>query len=361
MSAIKLKQIRLKNFRSYSHLLWKCSEGLNIIKGPNASGKTNLLEAVGYLSFSRSFRQQHDEQVIKWGKSFFQVEGLCSGSNREIKITIEYQRGNKRLEINGHKSRMIELLGVIPVIFFVPDDLNLVKSSPVYRRQYLDREISIIDRVYCQWLQSYRRILMQRNKLLREIKFGKNNIKELEPWSLQIINLGSKIISKRSMFLSQLSPWASDTYKDICGEKLRIVYLPNIEVDKWQQKVEKDIQKEIDAGATLWGPHRDDFAFFINNYEGKYFSSQGQQRSAVLSLKIAGAKHVNHTLGLAPALLLDDVFSELDDMRQQGLLEILVISGQTFLTTTDIYKLPVSLTENATIWTITEERDLQRT
>ena len=215
MPAIELQQLQLTNFRSYHQLTWECQPRLNIIQGPNAAGKTNLLEAIGYLAFVRSFRQQQDQKIATWGTSSFKIKGFCYRNKQLLEIVIIYQNRNKVLTINGNRSRLIELLGIFPVIFFGPDDLYLVKGSPIYRRQYLDREISIIDRLYCQKLQSYRRILIQRNNLLRNIKYGQCKVQELEPWDWQLLTTGMSIIQKRSQFLQALAPLAEIIYNNM--------------------------------------------------------------------------------------------------------------------------------------------------
>lgn len=355
MSAIELQQLQLSNFRSYCQLTWECQPGLNIIQGPNAAGKTNLLEAIGYLAFIRSFRQQQDQRIATWGTPTFKVKGLCYRNKELLELVIVYQNHSKLLTINGNRSRLIEILGIFPVIFFGPDDLTLVKGSPVYRRQYLDREISILDRLYCQSLQSYRRILLQRNRLLREIKWGHCKAKELEPWNRQLLATGTTIIQKRTIFLQALATLAKGIYQGMSSkEQFSLSYKPNVRnKDEWSVKINYGQKKEIEAGISLWGPHRDDFNLFIDNHEVRFFASQGQQRTSVLALKIAEASYFKQVLGTMPVMLLDDVFSELDQNRQRALLELLAASGQTFLTTTEMSKLPGNLLQHATLWQIT--------
>ncbi|NLW06808.1 MAG: DNA replication/repair protein RecF [Clostridia bacterium] len=352
MSAIELKQLQLTNFRSYNQLSWECKPGLNIIQGPNAAGKTNLLEAIGYLSFVRSIRQQQDQKIMSRGSSFFKIKGLCLSNKELMELDIVYQNNNKKLTINRNQHRLIDLLGIFPVIFFGPDDLYLVKGSPFYRRQYLDREISIRDRSYCQCLQTYRRILLQRNRLLREIKYGNCKVEELIPWNSQMVATGIIIIHKRRHFLEALAPLVQEIYAGMgAGEYLSLHYKPNIANEEdWLAKITVVERQEIEVGMSLWGPHRDDFTFLLDDFEARFFASQGQQRSAVLALKIAEANYFRQTIGVMPVLLLDDVFSELDLNRQSALLELLQGAGQTFLTTTEIARLPQNLICDATLW-----------
>lgn len=352
MPGISLQQLQLTNFRSYHRLTWHCRPDLNIIQGPNAAGKTNLLEAIGYLGFARSLRQQQDQQLATWGENSFQVKGICDDQQEQLELSIIYHQHHKELTINGQHHRLIDLLGILPVIYFGPDDLNILKGGPVYRRQFLDREISIIDRLYCQGLQHYRRILLQRNRLLRDIKAGQGKRQELEPWNIQLISTGIAIIERRKAFLEILEPVAAEIYGKMDGwQGLTFVYRPGVSNrEEWLAKIAAGQEREIQAGLSLWGPHRDDFSLSISGHEARFFASQGQQRSAVLALKIAETRIFRQFLGKRPLLLLDDVFSELDYQRQQALLALLASAGQTFITTTELTYLPASLLEQATVW-----------
>ncbi|MDK2821126.1 MAG: replication and repair protein RecF [Clostridia bacterium] len=354
MSALSLEKLRLINFRSYEKISWSCEPGINIIYGPNGVGKTNLLESIGYLGIARSFRQKKDQQLINWGHHLFKIKGNCIIGGEPTEIEIVYQKNKKELTINGFKSKFLQLLGIIPVIYFGPDDLNLLKGAPAYRRNFLDREISILDKIYCRNLQEYRKILLQRNDLLKSIKEGQASKNELEPWNIQLIDIGTKIIKKRSVFLNEIMPFINSLYQKIGrNENLSLIYKPNIEdPNEWRNKIAINKNKEIQTGNTLWGPHRDDFSFYINNYDARNFASQGQQRTAILVLKIAEAQYFEKVIGKMPILLFDDVFSELDEFRQCALLDLLVNSNQAFITTAEINKLPQNLINNATIWEI---------
>ncbi len=346
MPALSLQQLQLINFRSYKRLTWDCPPGLNIIFGPNAAGKTNLLEAIGYLALARSFRQQQDQQLITWGANSFQVRGLCHSNGEKIELVINYQQhNNKKLTINGNGNRLIELLGIFPAIYFGPDDLNLLKGGPAYRRHFLDREISMGDRIYCRNLQDYRRILFQRNLLLRAIKAGRGKEEELEPWDTQLLMTGKAILEKRARFLQSLAPVVAATYRDMAGgEKLALIYRPGVaDQEEWAERLKAGREREIQAGMTLWGPQRDDFTFTLDGHEARYFASQGQQRAVVLALKLAEARYYREILHVMPVLLLDDVFSELDEERQGALLELLAAADQAFLTTTEVGLLPARL------------------
>ncbi len=361
MSAIELQQLQLINFRNYRQLIWKCRPGLNIIQGSNAIGKTNLLESIGYLAFARSFRQQQDQRVAFWGTSYFKIKGICTKNKNPLELAVAYQNNSKTVTINNNRSRLIELLGIFPVIFFAPDDLYLVKGSPVYRRQYLDREISILDRTYCQNLQTYRRILLQRNRLLKNIKIGQSKRHEIKVWDEQLLNFGIAIIQKRAKFLKSLASLTETIYYDIGGQKkLLLYYQPSIQnAEEWKAKINERQRQEIEAGMSLWGPHRDDFNFFIDNRAARFFASQGQQRLSVLALKIAEAKYFQQVLSVMPVMLLDDVFSELDGYRQRALLDLLNDIDQAFLTTTEVSKIPLNLLADAAIWQLNGDNSIR--
>lgn len=359
MPDTRLTEIQLINFRSYRSLLWHCAPGLNIIYGPNGIGKTNLLEAIAYLSFARSLRQQQDRFLVTWEESFFQIKGACLYNQQNIKadINIIYRDGHKELTINGEANRLIDLLGIFPIIYFSPDDLLLLKGAPVLRRQFLDREISTLDRIYCRNLQLYRRLLLQRNRLLRAVKEERAKLQELEPWTLQLINIGMAIIRQRNNFINNIATLSSDIYKKMGGrEDLTLIYCPNVgSMEEWMDKIKSGREREIQAGLSLWGPHRDDFSFSIGNRDARHYASQGQQRAAVLALKIAETKVFFEVLGKKPALLMDDVFSELDFKRREALLELLFSSGQSFITTTELSNLPSVLLDGAAIWQLNND------
>ncbi|WP_258361111.1 DNA replication/repair protein RecF [Moorella sulfitireducens] len=360
MPAIRLRRLQLTNFRCYRELNWQCQPGLNIIQGPNGAGKTNLLEAIGYLSFARSLRQQQDQHLATWGENSFQIKGYCGSGQENIELAIIYHEAHKKLTINGQHHRLVDLLGILPVIYFGPDDLLLLKGAPVYRRNFLDRELSILDRLYCHNLQSYRRLLLQRNRLLRDIKAGRGKEQELEPWNIQLVSTGVAIIRKRQSFIQSIEPLAAEIYSKMGGlEGLSLTYRSSVrDYEDWLAKIAAGQEREIQAGLSLWGPHRDDLSFYIGEHEARFFASQGQQRSAVLALKIAEAGIFTQFLGKKPILLLDDVFSELDGKHQQALLALLASGGQTFLTTADIEKLPSGLMEQASLWQLSRERRL---
>lgn len=361
MPGTSLRQIELINFRSYRRLKWHCRPELNIIQGANAAGKTNLLEAIGYLGCARSLRQQQETQLLNWGSSFFQIKGVYEDKSAPVEIDIIYHQNHKKLIINGQHHRLIELLGLVPVIYFGPDDLNILKGGPAYRRQFLDREISIIDRLYCQGLQQYRRILLQRNRLLRALKAGRGSRPELEPWNIQLVTTGTAIRERRQSFLKVLEPETATIYDRLDGrQRLSFIYRPGAaSSEEWLAKIGANQEREIQAGLSLWGPHRDDFSLSIDGHEARFFASQGQQRSAVLALKIAETKIFKRVLGKLPLLLLDDVFSELDNQRQQALITLLNGAGQAFITATDLTSLPAGLLAGAAIWHLSRENGLQ--
>lgn len=347
-----MSQIFLYSFRNHHQKEFTFNCGLNILVGPNGSGKTNLLEAIAYLAMGRSFRYHQDKDLISWGSPGFRLQGVVSREQRKIEITLVYHSGKKELTVNGTPHRLLELLGIIPAITFSPDDLYLVKGPPVIRRHFLDREISQLDRSYCHLLLTYRRILKQRNLLLRQIKAGQAREEELQPWDQQLVSSGLPLVKKRGEVLEKWSFLARQFYASLVErtENIRISYRPSLKAEEdWFRALSLRRAKEITAGSTLLGPHRDDFIFEIAGKEGRYFASQGEQRSLVLALKLAEVVYFTEVLKFRPLLLLDDVFSELDGRRQRTLLNLIKHGGQTFITTTDVAFLPAQALEGGAI------------
>lgn len=356
MQAVFLAKISLHSFRNHYQKEFTFNRGLNILVGPNGAGKTNLLEAIAYLSIGRSFRYHQDKDLISLGSAGFRLHGLVYREQRKIEITLVYHPGKKELTINREPQRLLELLGIIPTITFSPDDLYLVKGSPAIRRQFLDREISQLDRSYCHSLLTYRRVLNQRNLLLRQIKAGQAREEELQPWDQQLVSSGIALVKKRGEVVEKWSVLARQFYASLVEkpENIYIYYRPSLKAEEdWFRALSLKRAKEIAQGSTLLGPHRDDFTFEIAGKEGRYFASQGEQRSLVLALKLAEVVYFTEVLRFRPVLLLDDVFSELDGKRKRALLNLINHGGQTFITTTDVAFLPAGSLDGGAIIKLT--------
>lgn len=344
-----INKLILENYRNYSSLDVYFNENINLIVGDNAQGKTNLVEAIYYLAIGKTFRKASDKELINFNQDYFRITGQMKTirSNRTNELEIYYdQEKNKLLKINGVKYKKISsLFGYLQVIIFSPEDLKIIKDGPGERRKYIDIEISQLDNLYADDLKNYNRVLLQRNNLLKEIRFKKQSKDLLGLWDDQLITYGSRIIQKRIGFLKKLVPLANKIQKTITSEKesLNITYSSLVlkratlnleEIKEVYRKNLENIEKdEIRRATSLIGPHRDDLTFYINDQELKNYGSQGQQRTAILSLKLAEIQLFFLINGEYPILLLDDVMSELDDSRREYLLDLIQEKNiQTFIT-----------------------------
>jgi len=368
-----LKNILLEHYRNYTRQNIDFNTTINLFLGKNAQGKTNFLEAVYYLSTGRAFRNSKDLELINWHNDFFRIS--CNlykkNINREFKIEIYYDRdGNKQIKINGVKYRKIsDLFGFLQVVIFSPDDLTIIKGGPAERRKYIDLEICQVVKGYYNVLLSYNKVLMQRNNLLKDIKNNLQKQDSLEVWNQQLIKFGSIIIKNRIEFLKKVVPLARKAQEEITlgKEKIDIKYSSSVinkpvadleEIgQQFRDIINKNTRQEILRSTTLYGPHRDDLIFYLNDKDLKTFGSQGQQRTAILALKIAELKMYYAINGEYPLLLLDDVMSELDDYRREFLLKLInnnniqtLITGANMdLIETPVENMQVFNVENGTI------------
>lgn len=344
-----LKKIVLENYRNYNSENIELNKGVNLILGENAQGKTNFLEAVYYLATGRTFRNNKDVEIINWEKDYFRIQTELLKDNTDRKFIIDIycdRKGNKQIKINGIKlNKISELFGYLQVIIFSPDDLKIIKGGPGERRKYIDLEICQLISGYYNILTNYYRVLQQRNNMLKEIRNNKTNKQLIEIWNEQLINYGSKIIKNRIDFLKKLVPLARKIQKEITLDKenLDITYnsllvnKSSIELKEIENNffniIKNNQEQEIKKGITLFGPHRDDIIFYINNKELKTYGSQGQQRTVILSLKLAELKLFFYNSDNYPLLLLDDVMSELDDKRRDFLIKLIKNNNiQTIIT-----------------------------
>lgn len=362
-----IKSLNIKSFRNIKTLKINFSEGINLLIGDNAQGKTNLLEAIYYLSTGRSFRTKRDNECISWENpdavSFFEGEickNLCL-----IKISTAISKTTKQVQMNSKKiGRLADLIGNLRAVLFLPTDLNLIKGSPSHRRDYLDMEISQIDNSYLANLQDYQEVLKQRNMLLKKISKSLAKESHLEIWDKQFIELAWKITKKRSDFLNNIEPIVASLLKNISedAEKVEIKYAHSAGVKKNLQEdifkpdlaniLKKQLSENIRYNNTTSGPHRDDFSVNINTHNLKMYGSQGQQRSCVLALKLAEVQLMKQLTGEYPILLLDDVLSELDEHRQNHLFDNIPDNVQAIMTSTDTCNLNFSNRNNVKIFNV---------
>ncbi|OON98317.1 MAG: hypothetical protein ATN32_00080 [Candidatus Epulonipiscium fishelsonii] len=349
---MKITKIRLVNFRNYENLELNLSQNRNIFIGDNAQGKTNILEAIYICATARSHRTNFVKETIKFGQiqSIINLKLQKKYFNENIEFISNHT--NKVVKVNSQPLKKTkELFGCLSLIMFSPEDLEIIKKSPKDRRQYIDLALCRYDKVYYHDLQQYCKILKQRNNLLKQ----KNIQTEmLDCWDEQLIYHGLRIIEKRKNFINILNKLAKKIHQEISNQSeiLDIIYLPNCREENFANKLLDNRTKDILFKTTSIGPHKDDFKILINNYETKIYGSQGQQRTAILSIKIAELENLKQNLNDYPILLLDDVLSELDLKRQEYLINY-TKHIQTFITGTEISPLLSKNLEKSTIYFVT--------
>jgi len=349
---LHVQHLKLKNFRNYKELHLRPHRYLNVISGPNAQGKTNLLEAIFFALTGRSHRTFKDKEVINWDGNFVLIEVLIEfgGKDRIISIGIN-KNGEKKFKINGKTAGMGELYEIPGVVLFTPDNLAIVSGSPQQRRDFLDLELGVIVPHYSYYRQQYKKVLVQRNNLLRNVAEGRDKSKSLSVWDEQLVAYGSKIILKRISILKKLASYAEKVYTKLSGgaENLSIHYLSSLKFvgnlteeninSVFYSALRENRKEEIHKKQTLAGPHRDDLKFTLNGNDARRFASRGQQRTVALAVKFAQMKLLKEESGECPILLLDDVLFELDKSRRKLLFDEIYKSSQVFLTTDNFLNL----------------------
>ncbi|XJS10643.1 DNA replication/repair protein RecF [Aerococcaceae bacterium WGS1372] len=360
---MKVKQLQLKHYRNYDQLQLKFTDGLTILTGENAQGKTNLLEAIFLLSMTKSHRTNHDNELIEWGQDYGHVEAIVETRNYEFPISLSLGPKGKIAKVNHiEQTKLSHFIGKLNVVLFAPEDLYLIKGSPSLRRKYIDSELGQSHPVYLQNLLDYNHILKQRNRYLKEHGFEKQfDALYFEIITDQLIEKAVEIIKARIEFVEAMEELAHPIHEQLSNQRdqLNILYkscssrLDYSQLDTLTEQLitlfHQSLDREKNRGLTLYGPHRDDLTFTINGKEAQNFASQGQQRTIVLSLKLAEIEWLNQIIGEYPILLLDDVLSELDDNRQHILMNQIDGKSQTFLTTATIKGLNLEQLNHARI------------
>lgn len=343
---MKLKRLVLRDFRNYENVAVDFDDGVNVIFGNNAQGKTNLLEAIYFCSIGKSMRTNKEREVIRMGGGDIASVRVEIEENK-LKRTIEIvfsKKNKKTIKINGLAIHRIgELMGELPCVFFSPDGLKLIKESPEDRRRFMDIAISQTSKAYFYMLGKYEKVLDQRNKLLKSTLNLETIKNSIFIWNEQLGELGSKIIMSRINFLNALSPYAQLAHQYLTNndEELSLSYIGvtgegQEEIKKTLiSNLEKNLEKDFKLGFTSFGPHRDDIKILVNGIDIKAYGSQGQQKTTALSMKLAELEIIKNQTGKMPILLLDDVFSELDPKRRKRLLKFCE-KTQTLITCTDI-------------------------
>jgi len=344
-----INNIHLKNIRLYEDTTLNINNNLVILVGPNACGKTTILESIYLISKAKSHRTNNIENIIKDNEDFGIIE---INENKKYKMIIS--KGGKQLLINNVLYKKIsDFIGNIKAIMFSPSDLNLVYGSKADRRQFLNTELSIINKKYIYEINKYNKILKERNEILKNYTNDKNVI--LNVITDELIECGKIIYKYREDFINNLNKYIRKIHNDLYKEDLYLKYVPSIKYDDFDKIYKEKLDYDILTKSTSRGIHRDDFLFVINNNNAISYSSQGQVRSIVLSLKISLLYYMRELFGNNICLLLDDVFSELDNDRVLSLVKFLINENQTFITTTSIDLIPNALKVKAQIIYIEKE------
>ena len=336
---MNIRSIELKNFRNYENLEISFDEGTNILFGDNAQGKTNILEAAYMSGTTKSHKGSRDREMIRFGEEEAHLKTVVARGGREYQIDMHLKKNRaKGIAIDKIPiKKASELFGILNIVFFSPEDLNIIKSGPAERRRFLDSELCQLDRIYLADLTNYNKILAQRNKLLKDMIYRPGLSDTLPVWDMQLIETGKKIIRRRKQFVDELREIVSDIHYRISGgkEELFLKYEPNIDDILFEDELSRAKEKDKKLCQTSVGPHRDDLLFSIGDVDIRKYGSQGQQRTSALSLKLSEIELVRKSISDTPVLLLDDVLSELDSSRQNYLLNN-ISDTQTIITCTGL-------------------------
>jgi DNA replication and repair protein RecF len=365
---MRLHTLRLWHFRNYERAQIEPSLRVNILLGANAQGKTNLLEAIYYLSALRPLRPVRESDLIQWGATEmrlyarYEIDGLTD----ELHLRLPVQ-GKRVITLNEQPiSKQSALVGKLSVVCFTAQDLTIVRGEPADRRRFLDSEISLLSHRYLYSLAHYKRALEQRNNLLRGYLEGVATLDSLPEWNTQLVKYGARLFHARKQFLERLNALAQNTHRALThdAETLTLQYLPGLPVREPLPEKEEDWSdallsalhqsagEELRRGTTLYGPHRDDFLIQVQGYEARLYASQGQQRTCALSLRLSEVALVESIRGEPPIVLLDDVFSDLDPARRRHLVAFLTPRTQTFITCTDLSAFDEATLQDAALFEV---------
>lgn len=339
---MKIKQLELSNFRNYETLSIEFDDAVNILYGDNAQGKTNVLEAAYLCGTTKSYKGNKDREMIRHSEEEAHIRMFIEKAGIDHKIDMHLKKTkSKGVAIDGVPiKKSADLFGLIHIVFFSPEDLGMIKNGPAERRRFLDLELCQLDRSYLFYLSSYNKVINQRNNLLKQIGFNKSLADTLDVWDAQLIEYGTGIIKTRKKFIKEINEILPEMNAKLSGgkEKLLIQYEPNVSEDDFAAKLAMNLDRDLILKSTGCGPHRDDIGFFIDKENIKLYGSQGQQRTAALSLKLTELELVRNKIKEQPVLLLDDVLSELDRNRQNYLLDS-ITQMQTIITCTGLEEL----------------------
>jgi len=369
---MRLKRLELRAFRNYGELALDVGAGVNILLGPNAQGKTNLLEAIHVLALARSHRTSNDRELIAWDRDSAWVKGEVERRHGGVTLELELTPRGKKARVGGvEQRRLSDFVGRLNVVLFAPEDLDIVKGPPVVRRRFMDMEIGQTHPGYLHDLLQFHRVLEQRNRFLKTADPGRSASGELDVWNEQLALYGVRMMRRRERFIRKIRPLAGEIHAGVTrsAETLTVEYKPSFGtaeqvageddsslIEQFMLMLTQSKEQEFRRGVTLVGPHRDDVRLLIDGRDAQSYGSQGQQRTAALSLKLAELELVREEIGEYPLLLLDDVLSELDPARQAQLVEAFRSRVQTFITTTSLDGLDLGRLEDAVVCQVRQGR-----
>jgi DNA replication and repair protein RecF len=345
---MRLNQITVRDFRNIERADLTLAPGINVLWGPNAQGKTNLLEAVHFLVTGRSFRARRESECVRWGEDADRAasvrgEMVRAGATHTIQVAVQGAR--RRIEIDRAPiTKLAELWGKLCAVLFTPDDLQIVKGPPALRRRFLDIAISQVRPAYLIWLQRYQAALRERTALVRAVGNGQRSPEEIDAWDATLAEAGAEILGHRRDVIRRLEALAGSHCLALSGqtEALRLVHRSWVEtqgpvtreecLDLLRRRLREARDDDIDRGQTSVGPHRDDVWIFLGDVDARVFASQGQQRAVTLALRLAEVALVEQETGEPPLLLLDDIISEFDPERRRRFFSLLRPEIQTIVT-----------------------------
>ena len=334
-----IRSVELKNFRNYEQLQIDFDQATNILFGDNAQGKTNILESAYVSATTKSHKGSRDKEMIRFGEEEAHIRTVVCKREQDFQIDIHLKKNRaKGIAINQVPiKKASDLFGILNIVFFSPEDLNIIKDGPTERRRFLDLELCQLDKIYLSDLTAYNKLLKQRNTLLKDMIFRPDLKDTLPVWDEQLVEYGKRIIRRRQSFIDELYQIVQDIHSNLSGKRelLTIKYEPNVESMFFEDELFRASDRDRKLCQTSVGPHRDDISFLIGDIDIRKYGSQGQQRTAALSLKLSEIELVKRTIGDTPVLLLDDVLSELDSNRQNYLLNS-IHDIQTIITCTGL-------------------------
>lgn len=362
-----IKRLLLRNFRNYSECCFIPCDGFNILVGKNAQGKSNLIEALYLLASTRSFRAARDSEMIHWGAEQCTVHGEIAREKREdIEVDILLERaGKKEVRINTvRQAKLAQVLGQVNAVFISPQDVGIVAGEPAERRKFLNLEISLMQPQYVHLLFSYKRVVEQRNRLLKELQGDAFLSNQLSPWNDQLVAYGTQIIERRRQFVARLAEAARSIHYALTGgrENLEVRYISTVDCDdymdsrdlslRFAERLRQLMGEEKRRKVTLVGPHRDDLSIKINGIDARTYCSYGQQRATALSLRLAEVDLLFEETREAPIVLLDDVMADLDDERRAHVIYAVLGRCQTFATTSSLSFFQPAVLQKACVFTV---------